>query len=628
MSSISEQVTRRLPIGAEFLSSDVGSFRVWAPQRKSVTLVIEAEDKKREVPLTRDAQGYFSAVVSGVQAGTLYRYRIDDEEDLSPDPVSRAQPYGHDGPSQLVDPAAYRWGDTAWRGVRLRGQVVYEMHIGTYTREGTWRAAARELPWLAGLGVTLLEVMPVGEFPGRYGWGYDIVHHYAPMHLYGTPDDMRAFIDAAHALGMGVILDVVYNHCTPIGCFLHKYAGEYFTTRYKNEWGNAMNYDGRGSSGVREYVLSNVEYWIEEFHVDGFRLDATQTLYDSSTRHIVADISDRARAAAAPRDIVLIGENEPQDIALTRPTSEGGGGLDALWNDDFHHSARVALTGKREGYYLDYLGTAQEFVAAAKCGFLYQGQYYTWQKKRRGTPTLGGAPERFVTFIQNHDQVANSARGLRIHELTDAGRWRACTALMLLAPGTPLLFQGQEFAASSPFVYFADNGPDVAPVVHEGRRKFLSQFRSIAAGGHVWLIDPAVPEAYERCKLDLRERDTHEHAVALHRDLIRLRRSDPVFAAQRAGGVDGAVLSRDAFVLRYFDRGGEHGDRLLIVNFGPDLELTPMPEPLLAPPPGARWKLLWSSEDVRYGGGGTADPSGAHTWGIPARAALAFAAEA
>jgi maltooligosyltrehalose trehalohydrolase len=626
MNSSTEHAARRLPVGADLLSSDTASFRVWAPQRKRVTLVIEG-DPQREVALAREQGGYFSATVSDVRAGLLYRYRLDDDDVLRPDAASRYQPQGHDGPSQLVDPSAYRWRDTAWRGVQLRGQVIYEMHIGTYTTQGTWRAAARELPWLAQLGVTLLEIMPVGEFPGGYGWGYDVVHHYAPTHLYGTPDDMRAFVDVAHGLNMGVILDVVYNHCASVGCFLQAYTSDYFTDRYKNDWGNAFNYDGSASRPVREYVLSNVEYWILEFHLDGFRLDATQSMFDSSSKHIIAEISERARAAAGERSVVLIGENEPQDIGLTLPAAQHGGGLDALWNDDFHHSARVAMTGRREAYYYDYLGAPQELIAALKWGFLYQGQYYAWQKKRRGTPSLGAAPQRFVLFLQNHDQVANSARGLRIHELTDRGRWRACTALLLLAPCTPLLFQGQEFAASAPFLYFADNAGDIAAVVRDGRREFLSQFRSIAAGGHEWLMDPSSRQAYERCKLDLSERETHTHAVALHRDLIALRRTDPVFAAQQPGSVDGAVLSDAAFVLRYFDREGEHGDRLLLVNLGREVCYTPTPEPLLAPPVERRWKVIWASEDVAYGGTGAPDPCAEDHWRMPAYAALVFAAE-
>ncbi len=615
-----------MPVGAECVAPGVASFRVWAPKRKRVTVVLDTTIR-REVPLVPDRQGYHCATVNDVQPGLLYRYRLDDDEALRPDPASRAQPQGHDGPSQLVNPEEYPWSDSDWRGVRLRGQVAYEMHIGTYTPEGTWQAAARELPWLADLGVTLLEIMPVGEFPGMFGWGYDLVHFYAPTRLYGTPDDMRAFVDAAHRLGIGVILDVVYNHCGSFGCFLQAYSPDYFTDRYRNDWGNALNFDGENSAPVREFVLANVEYWIREFHLDGFRLDATQTIFDASPTHILADIGERAHTAAGARDIVLIAENEPQHIELTRPASANGYGLDALWNDDFHHSARVAMTGRREAYYVDYAGTPQELVSAVKYGFLYQGQYYTWQKKCRGTPALHEPPERFVLFLQNHDQVANSTRGLRIHQLTDAGRYRACTALMLLAPATPMLFQGQEFAASTPFVYFADHTPDDAPIVRRGRQEFLSQFPSVAAGGRDWLLDPASREAYERSKLRLEERQAHEHAVSLHRDLIALRRTDPVLSAQRRGAVDGAVLAPAAFVLRYCG-GGEASDRLVIVNLGAQLKLAPMPEPLLAPPSGCRWQLLWSSEDVRYGGDGTPEPYAVQHWSIPAHAALVLAAEA
>jgi len=615
---------RRFPIGVEVLGAGAASFRVWAPRCERVAVVI-GQQPCREVILAQESNGYFAGTVSDVVPGTLYRYRLDGGETLQPDPASRSQPQGHDGPSALVDPSCYAWTDDAWKGVALKGQVIYEMHIGTYTKEGTWRAAARELPWLANLGVTLLEVMPVGEFPGRYGWGYDVVHFFAPTHLYGTPDDMRAFVDRAHALGMGVILDVVYNHCASVGNFLDRYACEYFTDRHENEWGNAFNFDGPRALPVREFILTNVEYWIREFRLDGFRLDATQTIFDASPTHIIAEIGERARLAAGDRRVVVIAENEPQHVELTAPVAKGGYGLDALWNDDLHHSARVAMTGRREAYYVDYRGTPQELVSAVKRGFLYQGQYYTWQKKARGTPALGTDPARFVVFLQNHDQVANSTRGLRIHELADPGCVRACTALMLLAPGTPMLFQGQEFAASTPFLYFADNEPDTAAVVKQGRQDFLSQFRSVAAGGHVCMRDPSALSTFERCKLDLDERGTHAAAVALHRDLLRLRRDDPVFSAQREGRVDGALLGGEAFVLRFFGGGEEEGDRLLIVNLGAQLDYTPMPEPLLAPPRLRHWRLTWSSEDVRYGGDGTPHPCIDGSWQIPAHAALVLA---
>jgi maltooligosyltrehalose trehalohydrolase len=614
--------SRRYPIGAEVARGGGASFRVWAPEHKGVAVTIA---QSADLELEPEGNGYFSGTRADTPAGTLYQLRLDGNKGLYPDPASRFQPHGHDGPSQLVDASAYAWHDDAWPGVARAGQVVYEMHIGTFTREGTWGAAARELRWLAELGVTTLELMPVGEFPGEFGWGYDVVHFFAPTRLYGSPDDMRAFVDEAHRCGLGVILDVVYNHCGTTGCVLSAYSSGYFSRRYKNDWGNALNFDGEDAGEVREFFLTNADYWIREFHLDGFRLDATQSMFDSSPTHIIADIAARARTAGGKRKLYLVGENEPQDVRLLRHRERDGYDLDALWNDDFHHTACVALTGRTEAYYSDYRGAPQEFVSGAKHGFLYQGQHYAWQKKNRGSPTAALDPTRFVTFIQNHDQIANSARGRRIHELTSPGRLRAGTALLLLAPQTPMLFQGQEFAASTPFLYFADNAPKNAEVVKQGRREFLEQFQSIKAGGNALLADPAARETFERCKLDLSERESHAESVALHRDLLALRRSDRVFSAQRPQRLDGAVLAAEAFVLRFFGDDGD--DRLLIVNFGMSLDLAPLPEPLLAPPESAKWTLVWSTEDIAYGGEGTPPPECDATWRVPAHAALVLGAE-
>lgn len=597
------------------------SFRVWAPRRKRVA-VVENGDSSAEFKLGAEGNGYFSGTRAGMRAGALYGFRLDDEARVYPDPASRFQPRGHEGLSQVIDPDRFEWSGELRKGVDSRNRIVYEMHIGTFTPEGTWRSAVPHLPWLADLGVTVLEIMPVCEFPGRFGWGYDLVHYFAPTHLYGTPDDMRAFIDGAHRAGLSVILDVVYNHCGTSGCFLPAFA-PYFSTRYKNDWGHAINFDGEDAAGVREFFSTNADYWTREFHLDGFRLDATQQIYDTSPVNIMAEISTRARRAAGDRQLWIIAENEPQDVRLLRPVDNGGCGLDALWNDDFHHSARVAVTGRAEAYCIDYLGRPQELLSSVKHGFLYQGQYYTWQKQRRGTPVLGLGPHRFIIFIQNHDQVANSARGLRLHELASPGRYRAITALLLLAPSNPMLFQGQEFAASAPFLYFADNESGRAEIVRNGRRDFMRQFASIAAGGEIGLADPGAPETYQRCKLDPRERETHARVVALHRDLIRLRHADPVFNREKALGIDGAVIGPEAFVLRYFGEGDN--DRLVIINLGRQLSFAPMPEPLLAPPAIGDWKLIWSSEAPEYGGNGTPEVNAVSAWQLPAHAAVVLA---
>lgn len=593
---------RRYPVGAEVVAGGV-HFRVWAPQRKLVD--VKLEDGTLH-PLAAEADGYFSRFVPNLGAGTRYRIALDSG-DAFPDPASRFQPEGPHGPSEVVDASRYRWDDSVWRGASIKGQVIYEMHVGTFTKDGTWAAATRELPELAACGITCIEVMPIADFPGKFGWGYDGVNLYAPTRLYGTPDDLRRFIDSAHALGIAVILDVVYNHLGPDGNYIMQFTPAYFTDKYKTEWGEPINFDGPDSGPVREFFLSNAAYWIDEYHFDGLRLDATQNIYDDTTdssKHILAEIAMSVRAAAKGRETIIVAENEPQHPRLVRPIDSGGYGLDGLWNDDFHHSAMVALTGRAEAYYTDYRGAPQEFISAIKYGYLYQGQWYSWQSQRRGQAGLNVPPAAFVTFIQNHDQVANSGRGLRAQQLTSPGRYRAMTALTLLAPGTPMFFQGQEFAASAPFFYFADHEPDLAAKVSSGRQEFLTQFVSLADSAmERVLADPAKPETFTRCKLDFTERETHRAAYDLTKDLLRLRREDPAFNAQAPGSVDGAVILESAFVLRFFRDDGS--DRLLIVNFGRDVHTPTCPEPLLAPPDGMKWTILLSTEDPKYGGSGT-----------------------
>jgi maltooligosyltrehalose trehalohydrolase len=616
---------RRLPIGAEYQDGTGTHFRVWAPAARRVDVVFEDARDGDPAPLRHEGDGYFSGWVAHARPGMRYRLRLDGK-DAFPDPASRWQPEGPHGPSEIVALDAYPWSDHDWRGLGARGQVLYEMHIGTFTPEGTYAAAERHLPYLKDLGITVLELMPVNEFNGPFGWGYDGVNLYAPTRLYGTPDALRHFIDTAHGIGLGVILDVVYNHFGPSGNYLSRFSPHYISDRYANEWGDAINFDGEHSGPVREFFACNAAYWIAEFRFDGLRLDATQSLFDAGGTHIVAEIAQRARAAARGRSIYITAENEPQHAELARPAAQGGMGLDALWNDDFHHSATVAATGGCEAYYTETRGTPQELISSLKWGFLYQGQYYAWQKQRRGHPALDLPAHAFVQFLQNHDQVANSARGQRLHELTTGGRLRALTALLLLAPCTPLLFQGQEFAASAPFLYFACHEDELNGLVRKGRQEFMTQFPNIAsADGGKLLAPPADEETFRRCKLDHGERDKHAHVLRLHRELLALRREDPVFAAQDRERMHGAVLGAEAFLLRFL--GGAQGDRLLVVNLGATLPLLPMPEPLLAPPAGCRWKLLWHSEDPRYGGNGMMEPDGEHSWRLPAHALMVLAPE-
>lgn len=613
---------RRLPVGAEVQPDGGVHFRVWAPASQRASVVFGGSGGASggaEVVLCAEEGGYWSGFAAEGRVGMAYRYRLDSG--TFPDPASRYQPNGPHEASRIVDPGAFPWSDHAWRGVKRKGQVIYEMHIGTFTREGTWAGAIAHLPQLAELGITLLEVMPVADFPGRYGWGYDGVNLFAPTRLYGEPDDLRRFVDRAHALGLGVILDVVYNHLGPDGNYVREFAPHYFSESHKTEWGDALNFDDRYAAPVRELFISNAGYWIDEFHCDGLRLDATQQIFDSSERHLIADVTQRVRAAGGDRGTFVVAENEEQEAWYVRPTERRGYGLDAVWNDDFHHSAIVAITGRREAYYSDYRGDPQEFISAAKWGYLFQGQRYRWQKKRRGTACLDLDPPAFVVYLQNHDQIANSLRGRRIHALTSGARWRALTAFLLLGPNTPMLFQGQEFAASSPFLYFADHHPDLAKAVAEGRAKFLAQFPSIAVPDATALLpDPESDATFERCKLDWSERERNAEVVELHRDLLRLRREDALLGKVSRASFDGAVLAPSAFVLRFF--GHEQDDRLLIVNLGPQLHLDPAPEPLLAPPHARLWQIAWSSEDPRYGGHGTPAVDTEENWNLPAEAAV------
>jgi maltooligosyltrehalose trehalohydrolase len=355
--------------------------------------------------------------------------------------------------------------------------------------------------------------------------------------------------------------------------------------------------------------------------MDGLRLDATQNIYDDTEPHILLEVTRRVREAAPGRVTLVVGENEPQETRLVRPNSEGGYGLDALWNDDLHHSAAVRLTGHNEAYYTDYHGNSQEFVSALKYGYLYQGQWYKWQKQRRGTPAFGLPPHSFVTFIENHDQVANSARGDRMAKTSSAGLLRAMTAMILLGPGTPMLFQGQEFGMTNPFLFFADLPPELARLVREGRKEFMSQWRSIKLSEMLsCLDDPCSPDTFHKCKLDDSFRDQNSVWYKLHKDLLTLRREDPVLSAWTSNRYDGAVMGSDAFLVRAFNR--EHGDRLLLFNFGRDVLLDPAPEPLLAPLEDVEWRVLLSTEHPAYGGCGTPPADTEENWRLPGTSAV------
>jgi maltooligosyltrehalose trehalohydrolase len=595
------------------VTPDGVAFTVWAPKQRDLSVLIEGAEQA----LHRGAGGYFSGVVPGARAGQRYWFKL--AEGLRPDPVSRFQPEGPSGPSMIVDSAAYKWTDERWPGsAPLHRQVLYELHIGTFTRRGTWSAAEERLPHLATVGVTTLEIMPLAEFAGRFGWGYDGVLLFAPFHQYGTPDEARHFIDMAHAHGLAVILDVVYNHLGPVGNVLPDFSDSYFSA-HETDWGRGFNLDGPESTGVRDFMRANVRHWLEEYHFDGLRFDATHALVDTSPEHIVDELTRCGRDVRAPRRTLMVVENEPQDVTLLRTAAKGDRGADCLWNEDWHHSAFVALTGRREAYFTDYRGTAHEFAAMARSHLLYQGQWYSWQKKGRGTSARDFPGPAFVCFLENHDQVANTGLGTRLYESVDPALWRAMSALLLLGPSTPMLFQGVERATQSRFTYFADQEQPLADVIRAGRLEFLSQFPSMRdADLQARLPNPSDEAAFAACRIDWDERD--EGAVwRLHCDLLTLRRDDAVLSelGLPTVAIESSAPAENVVLINYRTRDEE---RLLIVNIGDQAELH-MNDPLLASASGGPWAVQWCSERVEYGGLGVVGSFADGRWVLQAHCA-------
>jgi maltooligosyltrehalose trehalohydrolase len=589
-------------------------FRIWAPLAHEVDVVLEGNDLR--YPLGAEEDGYFSGLLKEACVDRRYRFSLDGGEAF-PDPASRYQPEGPHGASQIIDPGSYVWSEAEmhWPGVSIEGQVLYELHIGTLTPQGTFLSALHEFSRLQDLGITVLECMPLAEFSGNVGWGYDGVDLFAPFHRYGHPDDLRRMIDAAHQRGLGVILDVVYNHLGPDGNYLGKYSNHYFSDK-NTEWGNAINFDGEHSKPVRDFFLANVAHWISEYHFDGLRLDATQSIHDTGSHgtHIIAEIGQCVRASANGRKTIVLAENEPQDSRLICSVDQNGYGLDAVWNDDFHHSAVVAVTGRREAYFSDHLGQPQEFISAAKYGYLYQGQYYSWQQHPRGTSSLSCDAKAFITFLENHDQIANFGRSQRMRLLSSPSRYRAMTALWLLIPGTPMFFQGQEYGAQTPFHYFAGHTGELAAAVTRGRGSFMLQFGTQDTPEMKNCVaNPEDPETFRQSVLDPSEQERHLEIVQLHTDLLALRRTDSVLSRNDCR-IDGAVLGQSCFVLRYLTSSRE--DRLLLVNFGVGLDLPHLPEPLTAPPACCEWMVQWSSEWPKYGGCGSYAPDRFGPWHV------------
>jgi maltooligosyltrehalose trehalohydrolase len=527
-------------------------FRVWAPAASSV----EVDLGDRCLPLARTSDGTWANVVPRLRPGARYRFRLNGAASY-PDPYSRYQPEGPHGPSEVVDPRAFAWHDAAWRGLRMPGQCIYQLHIGTFTPDGTFTAAIDQLPRLKDLGVTAIEPLPVAEFPGTRNWGYDGVDLFAPSHVYGGPIGLKRLVDAAHQHGLGVILDVVYNHFGPDGNYLRAYSADYFTDRYQTPWGEAINYDGPNSTWVRKLVLDNARYWLSEYHIDGLRLDATHAVFDRSPKHILAELSEALDGRG-----LLIAETHENDVRYLRPVVEGGFGMAAVWADDFHHALRRYLLGDHEGYYASFVGTLEEVARCIQQGWLFEGQVMPRTGKPRGTPARDRPAWQFVYVLQNHDQVGNRPFGDRLHHKLDRDRYKAASMLLLFLPQTPLVFMGQEFAASSPFQYFTDHTPELGKLVTAGRRKEFAAFSSFTEQ----VPDPQDEATFVRSKLPLDEAADHTGDVQrLYADLMRLRRDDPVLAKQDRWSMTAEAVALDVLVVR---RWLGVAQRMLIANFG------------------------------------------------------------
>ncbi len=574
--------------GADILSEGGVRYRTWAPGKNVAVVVSSAAGREvREVSLGKESGGYRSVLDPLGRAGDRYKYRFDGND--WPDPASRFNPDGVHGEAEVVDPGEYTWGDVGWNAPPLSELVIYELHTGTFTPAGTFPGAIEKLDHLVALGVNAIEIMPVADFPGGHNWGYDGVLLYAPARVYGSPNELRKLVDAAHSRGLAVILDVVYNHLGPDGNYLGSYSRDYFNPTHKTPWGDGFNFE---LQPVRDFFVENALYWRREFHIDGFRLDATHAIADASEKHVLTEIAERVHSLGG----FVIAEDERNEAALLSPREDGGLGLDAIWSDDFHHVVRVMLTGSREGYFKSYRGTVDELAATLDHGWLLEGEERTPQVAGQPGPATALRPEQFVFCIANHDQVGNQAFGQRLNHLVSPAAFRAASALLCLVPYTPLLLMGQEWSASTPFLFFTDHNPQLGQKVTEGRRE---EFRSFTAfqdpETRAGIPDPQAEETFLRSKLDWREVEEERHAAVLllYRELLRLRREAPVLRNRARENF--RVLPPDGGVLQ-LGFGKEGSEKWFILADLVGGHCMPTLENM------GSWQLVLSSNEARFGG--------------------------
>ncbi|HJY77082.1 MAG TPA: malto-oligosyltrehalose trehalohydrolase [Burkholderiales bacterium] len=524
-----------MPFGAEVLGDGGVRFRLWAPGAREVLLVLEDQPK----PMVEVGEGWYE-LVEKARPGALYRYRIDGKHDV-PDPASRFQPRDVDGPSEVIDPLAFEWQDEGWRGRPWAEAVIYELHVGTFTSQGTYAGVSSKLDYLRDLGVTAIELMPLSDFAGRRNWGYDGVLPYAPDAVYGRPEELKALVQAAHQAGLMVFLDVVYNHFGPKGNYLGLYAPQFFTAKHQTPWGAAIDFS---VGTVREYFIRNALYWLEEYRFDGLRFDAVHAIVDESPRHVLEDIAAAVHARDPDRHVHLVLENDANQARFL-----AAGRYDAQWNDDWHHACHVLATGESDGYYAAYAGAPARHLARALAeGFAYQGEVSPFSNAPRGEPSAHLPPRCFVDFLQNHDQVGNRAYGERLASLADEGKLKLLSSILLLAPSPPLVFMGEEWACHQPFLFFCDFDGELGEAVRNGRREEFARFAAFAdAKARARIPDPLSEQTFRRCVLRWKDaRGTQGRACLAHyRQLLQLRRAE--IAPRKFGPGRHRMLAERAF---------------------------------------------------------------------------------
>jgi maltooligosyltrehalose trehalohydrolase len=582
-------------LGADYLGEGRCRFTVWAPFTNNVEVKV-VSPKERVVPLERKERGYHQAVIEGVEPHSLYLYRLDGHKER-PDPASRSQPRGVHGPSQVAD-SHFVWQDESWRGLPLEQWIIYELHVGTFTPEGTFEAIIPRLPELEDLGINAIELMPVAQFPGSRNWGYDGTYPFAVQKTYGGPEGLKRLVDSCHQRGLAVVLDVVYNHLGPEGNYLADF-GPYFTDRYRGPWGNAINFDGPYSDEVRRFFIENGLYWVREFHMDGLRIDAVHGIVDFSAQPFLEELAVTVHELAdrLNRRVYLIAESDLNDTRIVRSRELGGFGLDAQWNDDFHHALHTLLTNEDSGYYQDF-GELQHLVKAFKEGFVYSGDYSFYRKRRHGNSSRRLSAESFVVFSQNHDQVGNRAKGERLSGLVSFGALKLAAGMVLLSPFIPLLFMGEEYGETAPFYYFISHSdPDLIEAVRCGRKEEFASFR--------WKGEPADPQeeaTFLRCKLnrELRFQGQHDVLYGFYRELIRLRREFTSLRNLDKERLEVTGLEQEKIL--WWRRWSEEQEAAAAFHFDKQEKSLSLP---LSP---GRWRKQLDSADTIWGGPGSTVP--------------------